>query len=487
MAINQTIAISASVGAGGVNRPEDVRGVQEQLNAQMRPPKVPLVVDGICGPLTRAMIRDFQKTVCGFNPPDGRVDVANKTIAALNDPVSEAIWAGVPNVGPLPPDNPSGPVGPVAPCCPDVSTFEGTTGGTTKYFGFDDKTNRVVTPNSGEYWVPPADPKTLPASKTERDGARWISVGVGLSTEAQINFGGTFTAGCLANCTYEVEPANIAKLTGAKPLATGTLFKIEGLAAGEASLKVMCDGKLRGYIHIWCVQPARIKLDVVRIVTTRAGAPGISIPALEREMRETLGQAVITFDVLDLGTVDLTADAAFATAEGAFYNEAGQFLKTTAQLRALDMRAEAALASRDATQPKRRPDSLVLYYYVPAAVAGGVVGKVIDVNLRQAFTFIDTPVDSENTSAHELGHCLGLRHPSDGSGAAQFPGHLLATLNQQVPEHPITNTEPRVAPRAVGAPNIMAHDPLNLMGYWVTFGEAKPIRYLQWKSCRRTA
>lgn len=486
MPITQQIAISASVGAGGANRPDDVRVVQEQLNAQMRPPREPLVVDGICGPKTRAMIRDFQRMVCGFNTPDGRVDPGHRTIAALNDPNSKAIWAGVPNVGPLPPDNPSGPVDPVAPCCPDVSTFEGTTGGTTKYFGFDDKTNRVATPNADEYWIPPTDTKTLPADRTTRDGARWISVGVGLQTELQINFGGTFTAGCLVNCTYEVDPVAVAKVVGAKPVATGTLFKIEGLAAGEASLKVMCDGELRGYIHIWCVEPATINVDVIRIVTTRAPAPGISIPALSRELRETLGQAVLSFNVLDLGTVDLSTDAVFTAAEAAFYNGAGEFLHATAQLQALEIKAEAALAGRDATQPRRRPNALGMFYYVPGAVANDVVGKVINVGASPAFTFIDTPVDSENTSAHELGHSLGLEHPLHNTGRDQFAHHLLDTLNTAVTLHTRTNTEPAIAARA-GAPNIMAHDPLNLMGYWVNFGEAKPIRYPQWKSCRRTA
>lgn len=157
MAITKSIAISASVGAGGANKPDDVRAVQEQLNAQMSPPRQPLVVDGICGPLTRAMIRDSQENVCGHTPPDGRVDVGFSTIQALNDPNSEAIWAGVPNVGPLPPDNPSGPVDPVAKCCPDVATFEGLPQRAT-YFAFDDRTNLVNTADTGEYWIPQASP-----------------------------------------------------------------------------------------------------------------------------------------------------------------------------------------------------------------------------------------------------------------------------------------------------------------------------------------
>ncbi|MET1413408.1 peptidoglycan-binding domain-containing protein [Roseibium sp. HPY-6] len=108
MPIYSSIGITASVGRNGQNRPADVATVQERLNELMHPPRVLLVPDGISGPKTRDMIKDFQKSVLGFRWPDARVDPAAKTIVALNDPNSEDIWAqmSIPDFPPEPaPEN----------------------------------------------------------------------------------------------------------------------------------------------------------------------------------------------------------------------------------------------------------------------------------------------------------------------------------------------------------------------------------------------
>lgn len=93
MAINSSVSIRGSVGAGGMNGHGDVTAIQNQLNAQMNSPRVKLVVDGRCGPKTRGMIVDFQSGVLGVPRPDGRVDPNGRTLAALNDPASEGKWA----------------------------------------------------------------------------------------------------------------------------------------------------------------------------------------------------------------------------------------------------------------------------------------------------------------------------------------------------------------------------------------------------------
>lgn len=93
MPINSSLYISGSVGAGGRNGKQDVSAVQQRLNALMHAPRQPLVVDGLSGPKTTRMIRDFQKNAVGFRRGDGRVDPDGKTIRALNDPASEGAWA----------------------------------------------------------------------------------------------------------------------------------------------------------------------------------------------------------------------------------------------------------------------------------------------------------------------------------------------------------------------------------------------------------
>jgi hypothetical protein len=92
MPINRSVFITQSVGSGGVNHALDVQTVQAQLNAQMPRSMVRLVVSGQADSATVAAIRNFQSVVVGLRHPDGRVDPAGKTLAALNNPASEARW-----------------------------------------------------------------------------------------------------------------------------------------------------------------------------------------------------------------------------------------------------------------------------------------------------------------------------------------------------------------------------------------------------------
>lgn len=95
MAISQSIFVTKSVGALGANLMPDVKAVQKQLNDLMPRSRKPLAVDGRCGPLTIACIKEFQREVCGKRAPDGLIEPNKATLAALNDPASEAKWARV--------------------------------------------------------------------------------------------------------------------------------------------------------------------------------------------------------------------------------------------------------------------------------------------------------------------------------------------------------------------------------------------------------
>ncbi len=81
-------AILASVGLHGKNLDPDVRTIQDLLNkvpVDQGGPKVPLEVDGICGPLTRGAIQNFQLRQFGWSGADGRVDPGHQTLARLNE------------------------------------------------------------------------------------------------------------------------------------------------------------------------------------------------------------------------------------------------------------------------------------------------------------------------------------------------------------------------------------------------------------------
>src|SRR5258707_583426 len=75
----RAFSISASVGRGGKNKPDDVSAVQNALNSKV---KAGLKVDGKCGPKTIGVIEGFQKTL-GMTRPDGRIDPGRGTARAL--------------------------------------------------------------------------------------------------------------------------------------------------------------------------------------------------------------------------------------------------------------------------------------------------------------------------------------------------------------------------------------------------------------------
>ncbi|WP_156996903.1 hypothetical protein [Knoellia aerolata] len=93
--------INGSVGAGGVNEPDDVFTVQALLNhvdAASGGPVSPLEVDGLVGPLTISAINSFQ--VKQFNFQDGLVEPGRLTFSALRgffrapDEFGEDLFAG---------------------------------------------------------------------------------------------------------------------------------------------------------------------------------------------------------------------------------------------------------------------------------------------------------------------------------------------------------------------------------------------------------
>ena len=76
--------IQASVGRGGVNHAEDTRQIQTLLNRHPDLPGVPLLVDGVIGPVTIAAIEAFQGRHVGMALPDGRVDPGGRTLSLLS-------------------------------------------------------------------------------------------------------------------------------------------------------------------------------------------------------------------------------------------------------------------------------------------------------------------------------------------------------------------------------------------------------------------
>ena len=346
------------------------------------------------------------------------------------------------------------PSGLVALCCPEVSTFESSKT-RSNYFGFDPKTNLVQNSNADEYWVPPTKEKSLPASRTTRDGARWVSVGVGLETEVEISFDGHKGLGCITNCIYEVSPASIAEVMTKEITGNKVAFKIKGNAEGEASLKVICQEKVIGYFHIWCIRPVTIRANIASIVTPQARTASYSVSDMEAYINNIFRQSLITVKLKDAGAITVKPFLS------RYLNDATPV--ALAHWNELD--TLATLASSKLSEKYR------LYYYIDKNGHNGNYGAVSR-GLGMpgaAFTFFDhDTVGSYNTMAHELGHLLNLSHPADDFDQHEFPAFQLANM----------------------ADNILNDDPWNLMGYEGTLPERaanrKSLRYLQWKKCNRS-
>ncbi|MBT0956274.1 hypothetical protein IV417_02650 [Alphaproteobacteria bacterium KMM 3653] len=368
-------------------------------------------------------------------------------------PVQSQSVAPVPPTS-LSPNAPTGPVIAMATCCPDVASFEGSAGARSSYFGYDDKTNLVANVGADEYWIPPGDPKTLPASKEERDGARWVSVGVGKETQLEINFDGSFTLSCLANCTYEVDPATVAEVSSPQPTATGAVFKIKGKAAGEATLKVICDGQLRGYFYIWCAVPVVIPVDVASIVTPVSRSVAYVVADLEAYINEVFRQSLISVKLKDAGAINVTPTAT------TYMNGAGAADIT--HFTELDLLAQAGATMTS---------NYRLYYYVAKTAHSGGLG-IVSGGLGASgpgWAFFDYDLQaSYNTMAHEFGHLINLSHPLHDFDKDEFPAFQLSNLSG----------------------NVLNDDPWNLMGYQGPVASRgpnrKPLRYRQWKKCNRS-
>ncbi len=403
------------------------------------------------------------------------------------------------------------------PECANVAYFQGATA-RNHYFGFDHKTDMVTPPNIDPvpekgYWnpVPAKGSLTAPGNRATQDGARWVSVAIGKEAEVEINY--DFTGGdcipCIANTTFEVSPASVAEVVTKKITAKQAAFKIKGLADGEATLKVKCDGKDIGWFHIYCKAEVRLFIDIDCIITSKSQPANYDVGVLSSVFADIYRQALIAIDIFDLGVVDLTGSPMAAQAEvlgypagsNRLFSDAVTDSHDTQVFTLLDNAAQLALATRtgvgaaptaatgsNTVGPKPRANARRLHFYAPlggaAAGTSNLLGQAIDIGSDAAFTTAPDSPTTRVSSAHEFGHMLGLKHPAHDPTGSQFAHHCWVSKNQPVPAYDATNTEP-ASEATTAHSNIMALDPTNLMGYWIRWPENKRLRYQQWKSVNR--
>lgn len=350
-------------------------------------------------------------------------------------------------------------------CCPSTAQFLKPAKPVGLAHGFDDKTNSVDTANHQfPYWntgqpspnqYPAKGSLSIPSPKTTRDGANWVSVGVGKEIDIEAEMFDVDVA-CFTNVTFESQSATIADVVTVVPTTRKGPFKLKGVAEGETTLIAKCNGNVLGWVHVWCVQPVKIIVDVASIVVldgnnkAHSRAAKYVLADLEAYINDVYAQMWISVKLQNAGETKVAPKIIHSK-------------KTAVYLNSLD---DLAIQSN----PQLSAGRYRLYYYVDTKPHSGGLGIVSNGlgKIGPGFSFFDHDIQgSYNTMAHEFGHLLNLSHPLHDFNKDEFPPHHLASLNG----------------------NVMAADPWNLMGYQGSVSQRganrKPIRYLQWKKCKR--
>ncbi len=405
---------------------------------------------------------------------------------------------------------PSGNVSSTATCCPEVSTFDGSRNA-SRVWGFDARTNLVENRDSDEYWIPPDKGKSAPGDMMTQDGAAWVSVALGRTTELEIAFEGQSGNGCLVNCQFAPGSPAIVEVVTTSVASNNAAFQLRGLAEGETSIVVTCDGAEIGWVHVVCYPLIEVDAVVGSIVSPYTREVQYSASTLESVLNHTFAQACIKINVVDIGALDYTGNEPFQAAENlgvsnldtpypsdGYGDLTGNVMDPSANEMAF---LEMAPPLLQGPIKARTGADICLLYYVSTDLPSRFNGSVPAVGSGPCFAYKDftdatepgySIADSYAVLAHELGHAFNLNHP-DRAGGDELPSHLSGSTGGAVVAEPATNTEPAIEPagKPVGLPknsvNIMARDPLNLMGYWPAFQEQVFIRKLQWDTCRAGA
>ena len=399
-----------------------------------------------------------------------------------------------------PPKDPETSTAATATCCPAYARFEGpanrliSVNGAQKpaYYAYDDRTDMAsdkLNDWGREYWF-----KTRvgqhPSNRRTRDGASWISVPAGEVAEVEIHMDRKSTT-CLKNCEFIVDNASVARAVTTSVTSTKATFQVQGIGRGEATLVVRCGGKDVGWFHIWCERLVALTLNVCSLVGPNSSAVAIDAKAAQNKLNEIFQQALLQFSLIDHGAINMslaavaTESTAFATAKR-FGQLSGTSLWTTSLYRQL------LTASFPASWCNARTKSYGYAFYslkgdryseLGSGTFTSTAGAVPGIGQRFGVSFNGA---NYVTLAHEVGHMLGLAHPSGvgGDASGQLAAHLRASLKNPVSAQPKTNTD--IAIRSEGAAeNVMALDPHNIMGYSEHRSDRSKLRIDQCRACRR--
>ena len=355
-------------------------------------------------------------------------------------------------------------------CCPDVAEFKKRTT-RTDYFGFDDKTNMVAS-GSNPYWVPPTASKTAPASNTDRDGSVWLSVEKGKTTKCNLAFTNNLT--CIRNCTYDVSGSH-ASVVNAAITANNARFDILGVSEGDVTIKVMCNGKPIGWVHVACWVRKTYSVAVcevnqlIALPGGAAGPPQLQLPRPSKSVAEFQAffddawrDAAVKVALTGVPVHYATTTEAHLSPGGDIWDANGnpEFNHVIGNFTTMTNATDRIHAAASAANPGY--DKYLYLCVAPGNMSGRMVAGFANSLPGTYGFFFNQGTGSLSTACHEFGHLVGLRHMNDTAGAAQYAPHL------RLPGSDTTN--------------INALDQFNLMGYGSPRANRKRLRYHQWKS-----
>ena len=336
-------------------------------------------------------------------------------------------------------------------------------------FGFDNRTNLPKPDDRGtkEYWNRPGGPGTS-GGRRDLDGSTWVCVGVGGTAELEVRFVGHSGVACIKNVSIAVDDASKVTVTPLRFAAQSVRLAIQGVAAGECTITVRCNGAPIGWCHAAVYRPARGLVTLKRVVLmsgTGSNARSLtwSVPitgwragTIKQGLDLVYGQCAVSWDVMVGPSIVYSTPRSVSyfnasVGQGKFPSAAGykQFLM---DIMAAD-RAPSAAPVID------------LFYLTPpdrSRIGGAAVGGI---GSYQSILFTDATPD--DVLPHEVGHNLGLYHP-DQAPARQLPDNFRL---------PMVGTS-RIAART------MFSDHINLMGYAASTAPDAALRYGQWKEIR---
>jgi len=340
-------------------------------------------------------------------------------------------------------------------------------------FGWDDRTNMPASADRGtkEYWLRGGAPGTS-GGKRDLDGSSWVGVGVGKKGSVELVFTGQTSTGCIANATIEVDDPAKAKVSPTNFTAASAKLEIEGLAAGECTVTLKCNGTELGWCHVRVFTPRTAEVNIYRAnltsadgttdLTSKAAFTAAEIATLKSELDNVYAQCAVTWTVNSGGVLTFKTAAA-RTAYNATLKK--NIAPSGANRTALFTACEAANSAPSAA-PK-----MDLYYVEPLEFDTGVAGYtrsggVADGIPSYRAMIYAPPMGTWGLTllTHELGHCVGLYHPNDTSDSAG--------LAKQLPDN-------FRLPLVTGA-NGMQDDHINLMGYGADPAPGASLRYGQW-------